>query len=233
MLTVKLFATFRQGRFDVAQLELTAGTTVGNIVDEIGIPRERDRDPDGLRPARGAGPAARARRHRLHLPAGRRRVSSGALSVQDDGGVRSSSRSIFEPSLLGTSVGGRSRSEHSGTQRMSRIRYRHGHHATREEAHRRSPVRPGQDAEGQPLRDAAFLLRRLLPRAGPDAEAASARGRRQGLRGAGGRGGRARGQRGRGAGRRSAVLAPAGINHAVENKGPARAAVLVFMAPKP
>ena len=31
----------------------------------------------------------------------------------------------------------------------------------------------------------------------------------------------------------SAVLAPAGIDHAVENKGPARAAVLVFMAPKP
>jgi sulfur-carrier protein len=39
LLTVKLFATFRQGRFDVAQLELKDGTTVGNIVDEIGIPR--------------------------------------------------------------------------------------------------------------------------------------------------------------------------------------------------
>jgi len=31
----------------------------------------------------------------------------------------------------------------------------------------------------------------------------------------------------------AAVLAPAGIDHAVENRGPARAAVLVFMAPKP
>ena len=31
----------------------------------------------------------------------------------------------------------------------------------------------------------------------------------------------------------AAVLAPAGVDHAVENKGPARAAVLVFMAPKP
>jgi quercetin dioxygenase-like cupin family protein len=30
-----------------------------------------------------------------------------------------------------------------------------------------------------------------------------------------------------------AVLAPAGIEHGVENHGPARAAVLVFMAPRP
>ena len=29
------------------------------------------------------------------------------------------------------------------------------------------------------------------------------------------------------------VLAPAGIDHGVENPGPARAAVLVFMAPRP
>ncbi len=37
--TVKLFATFRTGRFDVAQLEHPAGTTVGGIVDALGIPR--------------------------------------------------------------------------------------------------------------------------------------------------------------------------------------------------
>lgn len=37
--TVKLFATFRTGRFDVAQMEHPAGTTVGGIVDALGIPR--------------------------------------------------------------------------------------------------------------------------------------------------------------------------------------------------
>ena len=31
----------------------------------------------------------------------------------------------------------------------------------------------------------------------------------------------------------AAALAPAGIDHGVENEGPARAAVLVFMAPRP
>jgi mannose-6-phosphate isomerase-like protein (cupin superfamily) len=30
-----------------------------------------------------------------------------------------------------------------------------------------------------------------------------------------------------------AVLAPAGLDHGVENRGQARAALLVFMAPKP
>jgi mannose-6-phosphate isomerase-like protein (cupin superfamily) len=30
-----------------------------------------------------------------------------------------------------------------------------------------------------------------------------------------------------------AVLAPAGVDHALENPGPGRAAVLVFMAPRP
>jgi quercetin dioxygenase-like cupin family protein len=30
-----------------------------------------------------------------------------------------------------------------------------------------------------------------------------------------------------------AVLAPAGVDHALENQGPGRAAVLVFMAPRP
>ena len=38
--TVKLFANFRNGRFDVAQLERPPGTTVGGIVDALGIPRE-------------------------------------------------------------------------------------------------------------------------------------------------------------------------------------------------
>jgi sulfur-carrier protein len=40
LLTVKLFATFRSGRFDVAQLEEPAGVTVGMIVDELRIPRQ-------------------------------------------------------------------------------------------------------------------------------------------------------------------------------------------------
>ena len=39
LVTVKLFATFRTGRFDVAQQEHPAGTTVGDIVDALGIPR--------------------------------------------------------------------------------------------------------------------------------------------------------------------------------------------------
>jgi sulfur-carrier protein len=39
-LTVKLFATFQTGRFDVAQQEHPAGTTVGDIVDALGIARD-------------------------------------------------------------------------------------------------------------------------------------------------------------------------------------------------
>ena len=38
--TVKLFATFRTGRFDVARQEHPEGTTVGGIVDALGIPRD-------------------------------------------------------------------------------------------------------------------------------------------------------------------------------------------------
>ncbi len=38
-LIVKLFATFRNGRFDVAELEWPAGTTVGSILDALAIPR--------------------------------------------------------------------------------------------------------------------------------------------------------------------------------------------------
>jgi molybdopterin synthase sulfur carrier subunit len=38
-LTIKLFATFRAGRFDVAQVEHPPGVTLASIVDELGIPR--------------------------------------------------------------------------------------------------------------------------------------------------------------------------------------------------
>ena len=39
-LTIKLFATFRTGRFEVARMEHPAGTTVGEIVDALGIRRD-------------------------------------------------------------------------------------------------------------------------------------------------------------------------------------------------
>ena len=38
-LTMKLFANFRQGRFEVAELERPAGSTVGNLADDFRIPR--------------------------------------------------------------------------------------------------------------------------------------------------------------------------------------------------
>jgi molybdopterin converting factor small subunit len=38
--TVKLFATFQNGRFDVAPLECPSGTTLAGIVDGLGIARE-------------------------------------------------------------------------------------------------------------------------------------------------------------------------------------------------
>lgn len=37
--TVKLFATFRQGRFNVEAREYRPGTTVGQIANELGIPQ--------------------------------------------------------------------------------------------------------------------------------------------------------------------------------------------------
>lgn len=37
--TVKLFATFRQGRFEVAELDLAEGATLGAIADGLRIPR--------------------------------------------------------------------------------------------------------------------------------------------------------------------------------------------------
>ena len=38
-LTVKLFATFRQGRFEVAVLERPEGSTLGCLLDLLSIPR--------------------------------------------------------------------------------------------------------------------------------------------------------------------------------------------------
>lgn len=37
--TVKLFATFRQGRFSVEVREYRPGTTVGQITEELAIPK--------------------------------------------------------------------------------------------------------------------------------------------------------------------------------------------------
>jgi molybdopterin converting factor small subunit len=38
--TVKLFATLRQGRFDIERFDLPPGTTVGDIVQKLGIPEK-------------------------------------------------------------------------------------------------------------------------------------------------------------------------------------------------
>lgn len=38
-ITVKLFATFRKGRFDEQVREVPPGTTVSRIVDEAGLPK--------------------------------------------------------------------------------------------------------------------------------------------------------------------------------------------------
>jgi molybdopterin converting factor small subunit len=38
--TVKLFATLRQGRFDIDTLDLNPGATVGDVVQEFGIPEK-------------------------------------------------------------------------------------------------------------------------------------------------------------------------------------------------
>jgi sulfur-carrier protein len=37
-ITVKLFATFRNGRFDTEVREVPPGTTVSNVVDEMRLP---------------------------------------------------------------------------------------------------------------------------------------------------------------------------------------------------
>ncbi len=38
--TVKLFASFQQGRFEIAQRDLAPGTTLAALVDALCIPRE-------------------------------------------------------------------------------------------------------------------------------------------------------------------------------------------------
>lgn len=38
--TVKLFATLRQGRFDIDTLDLPPGTTVGDVIQKLGIPEK-------------------------------------------------------------------------------------------------------------------------------------------------------------------------------------------------
>lgn len=37
--TIRLFASFRQGRFDEARLDLSAAATLGEVADGLGIPR--------------------------------------------------------------------------------------------------------------------------------------------------------------------------------------------------
>jgi molybdopterin converting factor small subunit len=39
-ITVKLFATLRQGKFDIDTLDLPPGTTIGYIVKNLGIPEK-------------------------------------------------------------------------------------------------------------------------------------------------------------------------------------------------
>jgi molybdopterin converting factor small subunit len=39
--TVKLFATFRAGRFDIETRQYPEGTTVEQIIDELQLPREK------------------------------------------------------------------------------------------------------------------------------------------------------------------------------------------------
>ena len=40
VVTVKLFASFQEGRFETAPRELPAGTRLAAVVDELGIPQE-------------------------------------------------------------------------------------------------------------------------------------------------------------------------------------------------
>jgi sulfur-carrier protein len=39
-ITVKLFANFRTGRFSVEEREYPEGTTIGQVADDISLPRE-------------------------------------------------------------------------------------------------------------------------------------------------------------------------------------------------
>lgn len=38
--TIKLFASFQQGRFEVQQRKLPPGTTLGSLLDQLEIPRQ-------------------------------------------------------------------------------------------------------------------------------------------------------------------------------------------------
>lgn len=40
-ITVKLFATFRLGRFDIETRDYPAGTKVGQVVDELALSRDK------------------------------------------------------------------------------------------------------------------------------------------------------------------------------------------------
>ncbi len=40
-ITVKLFATLRQGRFDIAEREYPAGTTIGRVIENLELPPEK------------------------------------------------------------------------------------------------------------------------------------------------------------------------------------------------
>jgi len=40
-ITVKLFATFREGRFDIAERDYPDGTTVGQVVDDLELPHDK------------------------------------------------------------------------------------------------------------------------------------------------------------------------------------------------
>ena len=40
-ITVKLFAQYREGRFKEKELEITKGTTIGQIVEELGLDTQR------------------------------------------------------------------------------------------------------------------------------------------------------------------------------------------------
>jgi molybdopterin converting factor small subunit len=40
LLNVKLFATFREGRFEIAQLERPDGSTLGSLIDDLAVPRD-------------------------------------------------------------------------------------------------------------------------------------------------------------------------------------------------
>jgi len=40
-ITIKLFATFRIDRFDIADRDFPSGTTVGDVVDDLNLPKEQ------------------------------------------------------------------------------------------------------------------------------------------------------------------------------------------------